>query len=151
VEILKKSYGCFPESATAMETRTSVFFWLRADYFCKHLIGDYSRDVDIEEINREIEMSGELEAFFAPIAASAEASSASIAPRAGLVDFDGVSFQVSAVKPIDRRLGFGTVGHLNKSESSGLSCVPICDDFYRCDLSERFKGLTQIFLSGFGR
>ena len=31
------------------------FFWLRADYFCKHLIGDYSQDVDILELNREIE------------------------------------------------------------------------------------------------
>jgi dipeptidyl aminopeptidase/acylaminoacyl peptidase len=31
------------------------FFWLRADYFCKHLIGDYSQDVDIVELNREIE------------------------------------------------------------------------------------------------
>ncbi len=33
------------------------FFWLRADYFCKHLIGDYSQSVDIEELNREVEMS----------------------------------------------------------------------------------------------
>ena len=31
------------------------FFWLRADYFCKHLIGDYSQDVDIVELNREVE------------------------------------------------------------------------------------------------
>lgn len=31
------------------------FFWLRADYFCKHLIGDYSQDVDILELNREVE------------------------------------------------------------------------------------------------
>ncbi len=34
------------------------FFWLRGDYFCKHLIGDYSQDVDILELNREIEKSG---------------------------------------------------------------------------------------------
>jgi dipeptidyl-peptidase-4 len=33
------------------------FFWLRADYFCKHLIGDYSQDVDIVELNREVEKS----------------------------------------------------------------------------------------------
>jgi hypothetical protein len=25
------------------------------DYFCKHLIGDYSQDVDIVELNREVE------------------------------------------------------------------------------------------------
>jgi len=31
------------------------FFWLRADYFCKHLIGDYSQEVDILELNREVE------------------------------------------------------------------------------------------------
>lgn len=35
------------------------FFWLRADYFCKHLIGDYSQSVDIVELNREKEMNGE--------------------------------------------------------------------------------------------
>ncbi len=28
-----------------------------ADYFCKHLIGGYSQDVDIEELNREMEMT----------------------------------------------------------------------------------------------
>lgn len=33
-------------------------FWLRSDYFCKHLIGDYSQEVDIEELNREEEKSG---------------------------------------------------------------------------------------------
>ncbi len=33
------------------------FFWLRSDYFCKHLIGDYSQSVNIEELNREVEMS----------------------------------------------------------------------------------------------
>ncbi len=35
------------------------FFWLKVDYFCKHLIGDYSQAVDIEELNREKEMTGE--------------------------------------------------------------------------------------------
>jgi len=37
---------------------SEYFFWLRADCFCKHLIGDYSQSVDIDEINRDIEMSG---------------------------------------------------------------------------------------------
>ena len=37
---------------------SEYFFWIRADYFCKHLIGDYSQDVDIEELNREEEQSG---------------------------------------------------------------------------------------------
>jgi dipeptidyl aminopeptidase/acylaminoacyl peptidase len=32
--------------------------WIRADYFCKHLIGDYSDSVDILELNREKEQGG---------------------------------------------------------------------------------------------
>jgi len=35
------------------------FFWIRADYFCKHLIGDYSQSVDIIELNNEKEMKGD--------------------------------------------------------------------------------------------
>src|SRR5262249_4462218 len=27
--------------------------WLRADYFAKHLLGDYDQSIDISEINRE--------------------------------------------------------------------------------------------------
>ncbi len=34
---------------------SEYFFWLMGDYFCKHLIGDYSQDVDIVELNREVE------------------------------------------------------------------------------------------------
>jgi len=34
---------------------SEYFFWLLSDYFCKHLIGDYSQSVDIDEINRDIE------------------------------------------------------------------------------------------------
>jgi dipeptidyl-peptidase-4 len=37
---------------------SEYFFWIRADYFCKHLIGDYSQEVDILELNREEEKSG---------------------------------------------------------------------------------------------
>jgi dipeptidyl aminopeptidase/acylaminoacyl peptidase len=37
---------------------SEYFFWIRGDYFCKHLIGDYSQAVDIEELNREEEQSG---------------------------------------------------------------------------------------------
>jgi len=49
-------FSC-PASGTDMATWMSISFWLRGDYFCKHLIGDYSQTVDIEEINREIEMT----------------------------------------------------------------------------------------------
>jgi len=27
--------------------------WLRADYFAKHLLGDYDQSIDISEINRD--------------------------------------------------------------------------------------------------
>ena len=35
----------------------NYFFWLRADYFVKHLIGDNSQPVDMLELNREREQS----------------------------------------------------------------------------------------------
>ncbi|MCX6611100.1 MAG: DPP IV N-terminal domain-containing protein, partial [Acidobacteria bacterium] len=35
----------------------NYFFWLRADYFVKHLLGDYSQPVDMIELNREREQS----------------------------------------------------------------------------------------------
>jgi len=45
----------FPGQRHGFGDMDEYFFWLRADYFCKHLIGDYSQDVDIIELNREIE------------------------------------------------------------------------------------------------
>lgn len=35
---------------------TEYHFWLTGDYFCRHLIGDYSQDVDNIQMNREIEL-----------------------------------------------------------------------------------------------
>lgn len=35
------------------------WFWLKADYFCKHLLGDYSDSVDIIELNQEKEQTGD--------------------------------------------------------------------------------------------
>jgi dipeptidyl aminopeptidase/acylaminoacyl peptidase len=46
----------FPGQRHGYGNMDEYFFWLRADYFCKHLIGDYSQEVDIEELNREVEM-----------------------------------------------------------------------------------------------
>ena len=37
---------------------TEYFFWMMADYFSKHLLGDFSQPVDVIEINREIEQVG---------------------------------------------------------------------------------------------
>lgn len=48
----------FPGQRHGYGNMNEYFFWIRADYFCKHLIGDYSQDVDIEELNREEEKSG---------------------------------------------------------------------------------------------
>ena len=35
------------------------FFWLRADFFCRHLLGKSADSVDIVELNREKEQSGD--------------------------------------------------------------------------------------------
>jgi hypothetical protein len=47
----------FPGKRHGFGDMNEYFCWLRGDYFCKHLIGDYSQSVDIEELNREVEMS----------------------------------------------------------------------------------------------
>ncbi|MFO8236603.1 MAG: DPP IV N-terminal domain-containing protein [Bacteroidales bacterium] len=36
---------------------SEYFFWLKADYFCKHLIGDYSISTDIFQMRRETKMT----------------------------------------------------------------------------------------------
>ena len=38
---------------------TNYFFWVRADYFCKHLIGDMADTIDMVELNREREQVGD--------------------------------------------------------------------------------------------
>jgi dipeptidyl aminopeptidase/acylaminoacyl peptidase len=48
----------FPGQRHGYGNMGEYFFWLRADYFCKHLIGDYSQSVDIDELNRDKEKSG---------------------------------------------------------------------------------------------
>lgn len=48
----------FPGQRHGYGDMGEYFFWLRADYFCKHLIGDSPASVDITEMNREIERSG---------------------------------------------------------------------------------------------
>lgn len=49
----------FPGQRHGFGNMNDYFFWLRADYFCKHLIGDYADSVDMAELNREKEMSGD--------------------------------------------------------------------------------------------
>ena len=34
------------------------FFWLRGEYFCRHLLGDTRAEVDITEMNLEKEQNG---------------------------------------------------------------------------------------------
>ncbi|NEM98686.1 S9 family peptidase [Pontibacter burrus] len=48
-----------PGQRHAFGDMTEYFFWMMGDYFTKHLLGDFSQTVDIPEINREIEQSGE--------------------------------------------------------------------------------------------
>jgi len=38
---------------------TNYFFWVRADYFCKHLLGDMASSVDMIELNKEKEQTGD--------------------------------------------------------------------------------------------
>ncbi len=38
---------------------TNYFFWIRADYFCKHLLGDAAESVDLVELIREQEQTGD--------------------------------------------------------------------------------------------
>ncbi|MDX9852555.1 MAG: DPP IV N-terminal domain-containing protein [Tenuifilaceae bacterium] len=45
----------FPGQRHSYGDMTEYYFWLMSDYFCKHLIGDYSNSVDIMEMNRDIE------------------------------------------------------------------------------------------------
>ena len=46
-----------PGKRHAYADAVNYFFWLRADYFVKHLIGDNSQPVDMLELNREREQS----------------------------------------------------------------------------------------------
>ena len=44
-------YFVFPGQRHGYGNMNEYFFWLRADYFCRYLIGDYSNSVDITEMN----------------------------------------------------------------------------------------------------
>ncbi|MBL7743650.1 MAG: DPP IV N-terminal domain-containing protein [Chitinophagaceae bacterium] len=48
----------FPGQRHGYADMTEYFFWLLADYYAKWLIGDFSQPVDIMEMNRETEQSG---------------------------------------------------------------------------------------------
>jgi len=47
----------FPGARHGFGDMNNYFFWLRADYFCKHLLGDYSSSVDMIELSREQDQS----------------------------------------------------------------------------------------------
>ena len=38
---------------------TDYFFWVRADYFCRYLLGQAAESVDMVELNKEREQSGD--------------------------------------------------------------------------------------------
>lgn len=47
----------FPGQRHGYGDMSDYWFWIRADYFCKHLIGDFSQNVDMIELNRDQEMT----------------------------------------------------------------------------------------------
>ena len=47
-----------PGQRHAFGDMTEYFFWLMADYYAQWLLGDFSQPVDMLEMNREVEMSG---------------------------------------------------------------------------------------------
>jgi dipeptidyl aminopeptidase/acylaminoacyl peptidase len=47
----------FPGQRHGYGDMSDYWFWIRADYFCKHLIGDFSQSVDMIELNRDKEMT----------------------------------------------------------------------------------------------
>jgi dipeptidyl aminopeptidase/acylaminoacyl peptidase len=48
----------FPGQKHGYGSMNKYFFWLRADYFCKHLIEDFIDSIDIVELNLEVEQNG---------------------------------------------------------------------------------------------
>ena len=52
----------FPGQRHGYGDMNDYFFWLRADYFCQHLIGDSASSVDMIELNREKEQVGDKKA-----------------------------------------------------------------------------------------
>lgn len=48
----------YPGQRHGFGNMTEYAFWVKADYFCEHLIGDREDCVDIIQMNRDIEMNG---------------------------------------------------------------------------------------------
>ena len=48
----------FPGARHGYGDYGNYWFWVKADYFCQHLIGDRPTDVDMIELRREIELNG---------------------------------------------------------------------------------------------
>jgi dipeptidyl aminopeptidase/acylaminoacyl peptidase len=48
-----------PGQRHAFGDMTEYFFWLMADYYSQWLLGDFSQPVDMMEMNREFEMTGD--------------------------------------------------------------------------------------------
>lgn len=47
----------FPGARHSYGSMGNYWFWLKSDYFCKHLLGDYSMSVDMIELSREVDQS----------------------------------------------------------------------------------------------
>ncbi len=46
-------YFVFPGQRHGFGNMSQYFFWLKADYFCRHLLGDWQDSVDVIQLNRE--------------------------------------------------------------------------------------------------
>ena len=69
--------------------------WLRADYFAKHLLGDYDQSVDMWEINREKQAADKTPAA-PPVAAGTNTTHPAAANRRG---YAWVRLALSGPKP----------------------------------------------------
>jgi dipeptidyl-peptidase-4 len=49
----------FPGQRHGYGDMNDYWFWIRADYFCKWLLGDFSQTVDLIELQREKEQTGD--------------------------------------------------------------------------------------------
>jgi hypothetical protein len=68
--------------------------------------------------------------------------------RLSLVNLQSPSPEFSAVEGRDSLVGRGGVFHLNKSEATGLSGVPVGDDADAVHLSVRREQIAQFIFSG---
>jgi hypothetical protein len=90
----------------------------------------------------------------APISATSTAAASGTAPttagRSGtrLVHVESSSLMVAAVQARNRRIRLGVVGHLDESEATTSTGLPVAQDLGRVDRPERLEELLKILRGG---